>query len=123
ASSNAEWSCALDQVKQLATSTILSERSSSSKRDAFAALSTIVSKAAGKGEELEDPLVADLTCVARLQRLCHSFGGGHAARGEATESSARLGPRGPPMSAEECLLAFGDCAREALSVLRGDGCE
>jgi len=120
APSHAQWTSTLENVKQLANKTVVGNRNASTKRDVFMALATIASAAMGKVED-EDPVIADLACLSRIQRLCQRH-----ARDlpeDSLEGNKPLGPAGAALCMEDILALLFRCAREALSSLRTDGSE
>jgi hypothetical protein len=120
-SSEQDWLRALASVKQRACASALAEKSAA-KRDVFAALAVIACAAAGKGSnlELERP-IANIASLGRLQRICHRFS--KRDFDDEIEQSKRVGPQGPALGIEECLVSLSGCIREALPSLREEGAE
>eukprot|EP00930_Biecheleria_cincta_P034456 TRINITY_DN23815_c0_g1_i1.p1 TRINITY_DN23815_c0_g1~~TRINITY_DN23815_c0_g1_i1.p1 ORF type:complete len:1180 (-),score=188.82 TRINITY_DN23815_c0_g1_i1:12-3551(-) len=118
--SSEKWMQALQDVGSLAQKTVLDHRCNVKKRNIFVALASISSVAMGRNSQPEDPAVADLASIGRLQRLCHRFG--NAATRMSEEDQFQETSRSA-MSERECLSALCDCVHEALVELCEQGAE
>lgn len=109
--SESSWLHALKKVGSHASDSARGETRSSAKRDAFAALASIVRRALG--EDAEPPSdVAEIACLGRIQRLCARYSV-HNCKAPSIIDQA-------PMSAEELLGNLAACVRIALPALRAE---